>query len=149
MVRYLKIPNFGGVISRDHIKDCKPKRCYVINLNESHESGSHWVAMFFGSGLILYFDSFGLHPCGEVVTLSNTFGVNYAYNNVQYQAMLSVLCGYYCLWFLNEVSRRLKGQDRRSESLYSVFNDVVKPLSHSDTSSNERFIVNYFTKVSS
>ena len=116
-----------------------------MNLNESHESGSHWVAMFFGSDLILYFDSFGLHPPEEVVTLSNTFDVNYAYNNVQYQAMLSVLCGYYCLWFLNEVSRKVKRRDLAHKSLYTVFNDVVKPLSHSDTSSNERFIVNYFT----
>ncbi|PFX14748.1 hypothetical protein AWC38_SpisGene21072 [Stylophora pistillata] len=145
-VEYLKIPNFGGVISRDRIKDCKTGHSFVINLNESYESGSHWVVIFFGSDLILYFDSFGLHPPQEIVTLSNKHKVNYVFNNTHYQSLTSVLCGYYCLFFLNETSKRLKPKYTQ-QSLYSVFNDVTEPLSYSNTFSNECFIINYFKTV--
>ncbi|PFX14257.1 Pulmonary surfactant-associated protein D [Stylophora pistillata] len=109
---YLKIPNFGGVISRDHIKDCKAGHSFVINLNESDEPGSHWVAMVFGSDLILYFDSFGLDPPQEVLMLCKKHRVNYAFNNTHYQSLTSVLCGYYCLFFLNETSRRQEGASK-------------------------------------
>ena len=145
-VEYLKIPNFGGVISRDQIKDCTPRHSFVINLNESDEPGSHWVAMFFGSDLILYFDSFGLAPPQEVLMLCEKHRVNYTFNNTHYQEFTSVLCGYYCLFFLNEISRRMKPH-LAHQSLYSVFNEVTEPLSYSDTFSNERFIKKYFKEV--
>ena len=145
-VEYLKIPNFGGVISRDQVKDCEMGHSFVINLNESNEPGSHWVAMVFGSDLILYFDSFGLDPPEEVLMLCNKNRVNYAFNNTHYQSLTSVLCGYYCLFFLNETSRRLK-PSLAHQSLYSIFNDVTEPLSHSDSEVNERFIKKYFKEV--
>ena len=145
-VEYLKIPNFGGVISRDQIKDCIPRHSFVINLNESDEPGSHWVAMVFGSDLILYFDSFGLAPPEEVLMLRKKHRVNVAFNSTHYQAFTSVLCGYYCLFFLNEISRRMKPH-LAHQSLYSVFNEVLEPLSYSDTFSNERFIKKYFKEV--
>ena len=136
--------------------DSIPKHSYVINLNESDEPGSHWVVMFFGSNLVLYFDSFGLAPPQELLTLCEKHGVNYAYNNTQYQALTSVLCGYYCLFFLNEIMREVNpsrspeiSQNRKNlhKSLYTVFNEALEPLSHSDMTSNERFIKKYFREV--
>ena len=149
-VEYLRLNNFGGVISRDQVIDSVPQHSYVINLNESDEPGSHWVAMFFGSDLVLYFDSFGLAPPQELLTLCEKHGINYAYNNAQYQALTSVLCGYYCLFFLNEISKRLRSPEiskNLHQSLYTVFNEALEPLSHSDMASNERFIKKYFREV--
>ena len=147
-VKYLRLNNFGGVISRDQVIDCIPQHSYVINLNESDEPGSHWVAMFFGSSLVLYFDSFGLAPPQELLMLCKKHRINYAYNNTHYQALTSVLCGYYCLFFLNEISKRLGHITLNlHKRLYTVFNEALEPLSHSDMASNERFIKKYFKEV--
>lgn len=42
----------------------KTKFGMIINLDESHKSGSHWVAMFtdFKNGNVFYFDSYGVEP---------------------------------------------------------------------------------------
>ena len=57
---------------------------------------------------------------------------NIIYNNSQYQNNYSVLCGYYCLYFINE---RNKGK-----TLYQIF----KPFSLTNTLFNEEFIIYYF-----
>ena len=54
------------------------------------------------------------------------------WNSSQYQNINSVLCGYYCLYFLHQWSL---GKD---------FYDILKPLSLVDTSQNEKFIKEYF-----
>ena len=71
----------------------------------------------------------------EVVELTDTLGVKYIYNSTQYQDLNSVLCGYWCLYFVNE--------SRKGKAYY----DIIKPFSHTDTQFNERLIVDYFRKI--
>ena len=141
----MKIPTpkvFRGVISRDQIEDLidssKNQRCYyIVNLNDSTQPGSHWVVIHVKpkGKPIEYFDSFGLNAPNEVVQLSNSLGVNYIYNSTQYQDLNSVLCGYWCLYFVNE--------SRKGRSYY----EIVRPFSHTDTQFNERLIIDYFRKI--
>ena len=138
-VKYLKINRevFRGVISRDQIALIDRLGYYIVNLNDSTQPGSHWVTLRVRAPPegIEYFDSFGLNAPHEVVELSNTLGVNYLYNSTQYQDLKSVLCGYWCLYFVNE--------SRKGKAYY----DIVKPFSHSDTQFNERLIVEYFRNL--
>ena len=123
----MKIPLgsvFRGVISRDQIAliEAKPGY-YIVNLNDSTQPGSHWVVINVRAppNLMEYFDSFGLNAPHEVVELSERMGVNYWYNSTQYQDLNSVLCGYWCLYFVNE--------SRKGKSYY----EIVRPFSHTDT----------------
>ena len=134
---------FNGVISRDQIALIDKTGYYIVNLNDSTQPGSHWVVIHVRSKTkpmqarepIEYFDSFGLNAPNEVVELSDTLGVNYIYNSTQYQDVNSVLCGYWCLYFVNE--------SRKPKAYY----DILKPLSHTDTQFNERLIVEYFQNL--
>ena len=147
-IKFLKVKTFRGVISRDQIAFINNSGYYIVNLNDSTQPGSHWVVIHIRSpvrrkndiigeleGLasrIEYFDSFGLNAPMELVELSDRMGLNYLYNSTQYQDLKSVLCGYWCLYFVNE--------SRKGRSYY----DILKPFSHTDTQFNERLIVEYF-----
>ena len=127
---------FRGVISRDQIALIDKTGYYIVNLNDSTQPGSHWVVIYVrGSGPLEYFDSFGLDAPNEVVELTDRLGVYYIYNSTQYQDLNSVLCGYWCLYFVNE--------SRKGKSFY----EILKPFSHTDTQFNERLVVGYFQKI--
>ena len=144
-VKFLKITpkSFRGVISRDQIRSIRSDLIdrgsknlyYIVNLNDSTQPGSHWVVINVKPNIIEYFDSFGLNAPHEVVELSHTLGLNYIYNSTQYQDLNSVLCGYWCLYFVNE--------SQKGRSYY----DILKPFSHTDTQFNERMIVDYFQSL--
>lgn len=97
----MKIKNFRGVFSRDDLPS-KPKikECGIINLNELHEPGSHWVAYIKNKDLKLYFDSFGdLPPPPE---LYSYLGKNIRYNIEKFQTFDEIVCGHLCLSFLKK-----------------------------------------------
>ena len=54
-------------------------------------------------------------------------------NIYHYQNIKSLLCGYFCIYFLNEMNRG------------KSFLEVLKPLFITDTIYNEKFIINYFS----
>ena len=131
----MRVKSFRGVISRDQITSIDKSGYYIVNLNDSTQPGSHWVTIRLKPNLIEYFDSFGLNAPMELVYLSDKLRLNYLYNSTQYQDLESVLCGYYCLYYVNE--------SQKGRSYY----DILKPFSHTDTKFNERLIVEYFKKI--
>ena len=70
-------PRFNGVFSRDNLPNSiRPKGlgsavkngAYVINLDEYHDIGTHWVALYVNNKTITYFDSFGVeHIPREII----------------------------------------------------------------------------------
>ena len=83
-------------------------------------SGSHWVATYVKNGIINYFDSFGMPPFQE---------------SDQIQNLLTTTCGYFCLYFLNEMSK--------GRSYY----DLLKVFNIHDTIKNEKFLERYFKNM--
>ena len=72
---YQNEPRFNGVFSGDNPpnnnnnnNNIRPKElgsavkngAYVINLDEYHDIGTHWVALYVNNKTITYFDSFGV-----------------------------------------------------------------------------------------
>lgn len=133
----MRVKSFRGVISRDQIAFACEAGYYIVNLNDSTQPGSHWVVIHVKNDrrILEYFDSFGLNAPMELVDLSDTLRMNYLYNSTQYQDLKSVLCGYWCLYFVNE--------SRKGRSYY----DILRPFSHTDTQFNERLIVEYFQSL--
>ena len=79
-VKYLKIKNFKVVISRDEIPTKVkniPGQSFIINLDNTEGPGAHWVAVKITADYVNYFDSFGLQPPQELVTLCYAFNKLY------------------------------------------------------------------------
>ena len=125
-VDFLKIPNFKGIFARDEVRPREHSPC-IINLNELENAGTHWVCCAPGQKFTWYFDSFGMGFPQEFKSSKPVI-----WNSSQYQNINSVLCGYYCLYFLHQWAQ---GKD---------FYDILKPLSLVDTAQNEVFIKEYF-----
>ena len=125
-VDFLKIPNFKGIFARDEIMPRKHSPC-IINLDSLKNAGTHWVCCVPGGRALWYFDSFGMGFPQEFKSSKPVI-----WNSSQFQNIKSVLCGYYCLYFLHQWAQ---GKD---------FYDILKPFSLSDTTQNEKFIKEYF-----
>ena len=86
--------------SRNNLPDKIKKGVHVINLDEYENTGTHWIALFVKSKEVIYFDSFGIeHIASEI----NKFigNKNIKSNIFRLQIYDSILCGYYCIEFIN------------------------------------------------
>ena len=97
---YKNEPRFNGVFTRSNLpKKIKDGTC-VINLDEYADVGTYWIALFCSRNEIVYFASFGVEHIPEEIkefighknTKANIFRV---------QANNSVLCGYFCIGFID------------------------------------------------
>ena len=57
---YQNEPRFNGVFSRDNVPNSIKNGAYVINLDEYHDIGTRWVALYVNDKIVTYFDSFGV-----------------------------------------------------------------------------------------
>ena len=125
-IDFLKIPNFKEISARNEVMPREHSPC-IINLDSLENAGTHWVCCVPGGRALWYFDSFGMGFPQEFKSSKPVI-----WNSSQYQNINSVLCGYYCLFFLHQWAQ---GKD---------FYDILKPFSLSDTMKNEKFIKEYF-----
>ena len=66
---------------------------YVINLDEYADVGTHWIALFCNGNEVVYFESFGVeHVPKETKELIG---------NKKIKANDSVMCGYFCIGFID------------------------------------------------
>ena len=106
---YQNEPRFNGVFSRDNLpNNIRPKRLgsavkngtYVINLDEYHDIGTHWVALYVNNKTTIYFDSFGVeHIPKQIMKFINRKKL--ITNIYRIQAYASIMCGYFCIGFIN------------------------------------------------
>ena len=73
---------------------------YVINLDEYADTGTHWIALFYNKNKIVYFDSFGVEHIPEEIKefIGNE---NIKANIFRVQANDSLMCGYFCIGFID------------------------------------------------
>ena len=107
---YQNEPRFNGVFSRDNLPNntIRPKGlgsavkngAYVINLDEYHDIGTHWVALYVNNKIVTYFDSFGVeHIPKEIMKFISRKKI---FTNIyRIQAYDSIMCGYFCIGFIN------------------------------------------------
>ena len=137
-VKQLGIKYFRGVFSKDVLPtQIKNKECGIVNLDDHIGHGTHWVAYRNIDKFCEYFDPFGLKMPLEVKKYMTTSGKRSVYSMDEIQERDSVLCGYWCLYYLLE---RQKGR--------SILNTIHNAeFDMSDTSVNHRFIINYFKNI--
>ena len=119
-------------------KQIRSKECGIVNLDTRLGPGTHWAAYRNIDGKYCeYFDSFGLPMPIEVGLYMQQSGKPLEYSGDEIQERDSVLCGYWCLYYLLE---RQKGR--------TILNTIHNSkFDMSDTSVNHKFIINYFKNI--
>ena len=132
-VNQLGIKHFRDVFSRDDLPDrINEPEVGIINLDSKIGPGTHWVCYRNDDGnLCEYFDSFGLTMPTEVLKYLQTSGEKIIYSTDEIQERDSVLCGYWCLYYLLE---RQKGKSINQILHNSAF----------DPNDKSKFIIKYF-----
>ena len=132
----LKIKHFRGVLSRDGLPRAIKKKCGIINLDDIQGPGTHWVCYrnldsVVGKPVVEYFDPFGLIMPNEVLEYFCTARKQIIYSIDEIQNRSTVLCGYWCLYYLYE---RQRGN--------SILDIIHNPHFDND---NSDFIKEYFS----
>ena len=77
---------------------------YVINLDHSENTGTHWIVIFMKSNEVIYFDSFGVEYISketmERIEHSSLKIKNIKSNIFRIQDNNSIMCGYFCILFI-------------------------------------------------
>ena len=122
---------FNRVISRDNLSKKINDGGYVINLDEYADVGAHWITLFFKKSEIVYFDSFGAEHIPEEIKEFVGNKIIKA-NSFRVQANNSVMCGYFCIGFINFMLAGKKLSD---------FTTLVSPY---DFDKNDNKLLSYF-----
>ena len=97
---YQNEPRFNGVYSRDNLNDKIKDGAYVINLDKYSDIGTHWVALYVNNKTVTYFDSFGVdHIPKEIEKFIGN--KNMIANIFRIQEYDSIMCGYFCIEFID------------------------------------------------
>ena len=100
---------------------------YIVNLDSKKDNrgGTHWTAFILTNHKALYFDPFGLTiplPTRQFIMRYKPTRILFSTNQIQ--QIDSVLCGYFCLYFLyfftvlNKINDNLPYLINKHDSLY-------------------------------
>ena len=128
---YENEPRFNGVFLRDNMPKKIKDGAYLINLDEYADSSTHWIALFCNGSEIVYFYSFGVEHIPEEIKefIGNK---NIKANIFRVQANNSVMCGYFCIGFIDFMLAGKKLTD---------FTSLFSPY---DFKKNDNIILSYF-----
>ena len=128
---YENEPRFKDAYSTNNLSKKIKDGAYEINLDEYADVGTHWIALFFNKSEIIYFDSFGVKHVPEEI--KESFGNKNIIGNIfRVQANNSVMCGYFCIRFIDFMLAGKKLTD---------FTSMFSPY---DFEKNDHMILSYF-----
>ena len=94
-------PKFNGVYSRDNLPKITKKGAYVINLDQYENTGTHQIALFIKTNEVIYFDSFSIEYFPKEINKFIGNNKKIKANIFRVQAYDSIMCGYFCIEFIN------------------------------------------------
>ena len=98
---YEKELRFNGVFSRDNLPKTIKNGAYVINLDEYADVGSHWIALYIKNDEIIDCDSFGVEHIPKEIMKFIGNKKDIKTNIFRLQAYDSIMCGYFCIEFID------------------------------------------------
>ena len=128
---YQNEPRFNAVFSRNNLLKKIKDGEYAINLDKYADVGTHWIALFCNISEIVYFDSFGIEHVPEEIK-EFVGSKNIIANIFPVQANISVMCGYFCIGFIDFTPAGEKLTD---------FTSIFSPY---DFKKNDKTILSYF-----
>ena len=137
---YENEPRSITVFSRDNLPKKIKDGAYIINLDQYADTGTHWIALFCKKKLfiiyllfklIIYFDSLGVEHIPEEI-IEFIGNKNTKANIFRVQANDAIMCGYFCIGFINFM---LVGK---------ILTDFTNLFSPHDLKKNGSIILSYF-----
>ena len=97
---YENEPRFNDVYSREDLPKMTKNGAYVINLAEYADVGTHWIALYAKNNEVIYINSFRVeHVPKEIKRFIRH--KNTKTNIFRIQADNSIMCGYFCIGFID------------------------------------------------
>ena len=106
---------------------------YVINLDDYKAMGKHWIALYVNDKNVTYFQIFGVEHIPKEIKkmIANK---NIITNIYRIQAYDSIMCGYFCIGFINFMLKSkillhdtnlfsLNDYEKNDKEYYNVFNN--------------------------
>ena len=128
---YQNKPRFNGVYSRDNLPDKIKDGAYVVNLDEYSDILTHWIALYVNNKTVTYFDSFGIEHIPKEIK-NFTTNKNIIANICRVQSYDSIMCGYFCIGFIDYM---FMGKNLTDYTILFSPNNFKK---------NDDIILNYF-----
>ena len=127
---YENEPKFTGVYSRNNLSKIKDG-AFILNLDEYESIGTHWIPLYVNDNNVTYFDSSGIEHIPKEIKkfIGNK---NVVINIYRMQANDSIICGYFCIGFIDFMLKR--------KSLLQYTN----LFSPNDYEKNDKVILKYF-----
>ena len=122
---------FNGDYLRVNVPNKIKDGAYVINLDEHADTGTHWIALFCNKNKIVYFDSSGVEHIPKEIKefIGNK---NIKANIYRVQPNNSIMCGYFCIRFIDFML---------AEKTLTDYTNLFSPY---DFDKNDRIILSYF-----
>ena len=114
---YQKESRFNGVYSRKNLLKAIKNGAYVIYLDAYADVGTQWIDLFCNGNEIVYFDSFGFEHVPEEIK-KIVGNKNMIAKIFLVQADNSIMCGYFCIGFIDFMLSGKKLTDFRLFSPY-------------------------------
>ena len=121
---------FNGVFSRNNLPKLKNGAC-VINLDHSKNTGRHWIVIFMNSSEVIYIDSFAVKYIPKKI-MERIKHKNSKTNIFRTQDNNSIMCGYFCILFIEYILNN------------KTLTDFTNLFSPWDFKKNDRVIKRYF-----
>ena len=127
---FKNVKGFNGVFSRNNLPKLE-NGAYVINLDHSENTGTHWIVIFMKNNEVIYFDSFGVEYVPKEI-MEKIGNRNIKTNIFRIQDNNSIMCGYFCILFI--------GYMLNNKTL-THFTNLFSPW---DFKKNDKMIKRYF-----
>ena len=115
----------------DNLPKTMKNGAYVINLDEHADVGTHWMALYVQNNEVIYFDSFGVEHVPKEI--KKFIGHRNIKTNIsRTQADNSMMCGYFCIGFIDFMF---------AERSLIDFTNLFSPYNFKK---NDKILLNYF-----
>ena len=123
---------------KDQFNSDTPNGIYIVNLDDSEGSGTHWSLLIKKGNNYIYFDSFGCAPPQDILDSMKINPDKLLFNDQQIQDIKSQNCGYYSILFAYYYSRE-KTANKTIRAFLSNFTE--------DEKENDKVLKRIFDKL--
>ena len=93
--------NYIGTFSKDNVPILKNNQSTIVNLADSNDIGTHWIAMRFVDSKLFYFDSYGIPFIADIIKKQYKKIINIYC--IQMNAVNSVSCSLQQIFKMNQI----------------------------------------------
>jgi len=143
-------PKFLGIFMKDQKIPDKVGTA-IVNLNNSNQSGSHWVGIMRtpnGTPFNYYFDSYGQEVPETTLKQLKSTGKSVKHADNVLQEINASTCGWYTLYWIDVMSKAVnacKDKNNLTKCLDKAYYDFVyKKFNPNNQEANERKIKKHF-----